>query len=49
MGQKDEFEKAYTEVMPKPYSPRTFVECSAIPLLSEKTVVEIRAWAYIPK
>ena len=46
---KKGFETAYTTVMPKPLPARALVEVTHVPLLSEDTVVELKAVAYVPK
>jgi len=46
---KKGFEEAYTAVMPKPLPARALVEVTRVPLLSEETVVELKAIAYIPR
>lgn len=46
---KKDFEAAYTSVMPKPLPARALVEVTHVPLLSEDTVVELKAVAYVPK
>lgn len=44
---KKDFEEAYKAVMPKPLPARALVEVTHVPLLSEDTVVELKAVAYV--
>ncbi len=46
---KKDFEAAYVTSMPKPLPARALVEVTHVPLLSEDTVVELKAIAYVPK
>ncbi len=46
---KKDFEAAYVASMPKPLPARALVEVTHVPLLSEDTVVELKAVAYIPR